>query len=321
MKPLVSILIPSYNAVRWLEKAVESSLSQTWTNREVIVIDDGSIDGSQNLLKPFGEKILLYCRENRGGNPTRNELLSLANGDWVQFLDADDLLLPEKIAAQMATVVENPAADVIYSPQIIEHHRGRQVIREHWDPHDPNGDHDPWAYHLGWKLTQTGGALFRKKALLEVGGWNETQERCQDNEVYFRLLKHGARFERCAQAGSVYRRFEGGSVSTTKLGLLRGEILRLLREGEIYLRQNNQLTRRRLQALNGMRFRLARDLWKSTPREAIQLHNLIHQTLPEFVPGPGEDASRAYRLCYRTFGFKGAEKIAAWTRPLREGSR
>jgi hypothetical protein len=170
---------------------------------------------------------------------------------------------------------------------------------------------------LAWKLTQTGGALFRRETLLAVGGWNEDQVRCQDNELYFRLLKHGARFDRCGYAGSVYRRFEGGSVSTEKVDLLRAEILRLLEEGEDFLKRNDALNSRRLQALNGMRFRLARGLWQTDRAVALNIDRLIHEQYPEFVPRSGEYVSTLYSFCFRFFGFKAAENIASYIRRLK----
>ena len=97
MKPFVSILIPCFNAERWIGIAIESALAQTWRMREIIVIDDGSTDGSREIIRSFGDRIRFEARPNRGGNATRNQLLALSRGDWLQYLDADDYLLPEKI--------------------------------------------------------------------------------------------------------------------------------------------------------------------------------------------------------------------------------
>ena len=102
MCPAYSILIPSHNAVRWVLHAVDSALGQTARGGETIVADDGSTDESQRALASLGDQIQFLRRPNRGGNPTRNELLSLASNNWVQFLDADDYLLPTKIETQFA---------------------------------------------------------------------------------------------------------------------------------------------------------------------------------------------------------------------------
>ena len=314
MAPLVSILVPSHNASRWLDETLQSSLDQTWPETELIVIDDGSTDGSPELLARWQDRATVVLRENRGGNPTRNELLGMARGAWVQFLDADDGLKPDKIARQMAVVEQDPAADVIYSPLVVEHHAGGRVTSERWAPHDPGGDHDAWAYHLAWDLTQTGGALFRRDTLVEVGGWNEAQPCCQDNELFFRLLQAGAKFAYCDHAGAIYRRFEDGSVSTRDPARVRSEILRLLALGEAHLRSRGELTKRRHAAVNNLRFGLARQLWPVLPAIARATMAVIRESDPEFQPAPGRHAPRAYRWCFRLFGFEAAERISGLKR-------
>src|SRR6476660_3331354 len=116
---LVSILIPCFNAERWVSQAIASALVQTWPNKEVIVVDDGSTDGSLKVIKSFGDRIKWESGPNRGGNAARNRLLELSHGEWIQYLDADDHLLPAKIADQLADPKVNDA-DVIYSRVIQE---------------------------------------------------------------------------------------------------------------------------------------------------------------------------------------------------------
>src|SRR5262245_29413048 len=110
--PLVSILIPCFNAVRWIEQAIESALAQTWDDKEVIVVDDGSTDGSLQVIRRFDDRIHWETGPNRGGNAARNRLTELSSGEWLQFLDADDYLLPDKIARQMEFLATQAKADV-----------------------------------------------------------------------------------------------------------------------------------------------------------------------------------------------------------------
>src|SRR5262245_44085768 len=114
MAPLVSILIPCYNAERWVGQAIESALAQTWPVKEVIVVDDGSQDRSLSVIESFANRIRWQAGPNRGGNVARNELLELAQGTWLQFLDADDYLLPEKIAKQAVFLEGHPDTDVVF---------------------------------------------------------------------------------------------------------------------------------------------------------------------------------------------------------------
>lgn len=103
MSKLVSILIPAYNAEKWIKDTIESALGQTWQNKEIIIADDGSTDGTLAIAKSFeGPSVKVVTQENKGASAARNKALSLAQGDYIQWLDADDLLAPSKIALQMA---------------------------------------------------------------------------------------------------------------------------------------------------------------------------------------------------------------------------
>ena len=101
--PLVSILIPSYNAGQWLDATLETALGQTHTPCEVIVVDDGSTDDSLAIAQRFrGRGVVVVPQHNGGASAARNRALSLARGEYIQFLDADDLLAPDKIQRQLA---------------------------------------------------------------------------------------------------------------------------------------------------------------------------------------------------------------------------
>ena len=105
MSPLlVSIIIPCYNSEQYVAEAIQSALDQTYTNCEIIVIDDGSTDGSLEVIKGFGHRIRWETGPNQGGCAARNRGLELSKGEWIQFLDSDDLLPPEKIHAQMTSL-------------------------------------------------------------------------------------------------------------------------------------------------------------------------------------------------------------------------
>ena len=107
MKPLVSILIPAYNAERWIAETVQSAIAQTWPRKEIIIVDDGSTDQTFSIARTFASKeVRVVSQQNHGAAGTRNYALSLSQGDYIQWLDADDLLLPEKVAKQMEAVGE-----------------------------------------------------------------------------------------------------------------------------------------------------------------------------------------------------------------------
>src|SRR5262245_15362018 len=93
MTPLVSVLIPAYNAESWIADTIQSALAQTWPCKEVVVVDDGSTDGTLAVARRFASKnVLVVTQENQGAAAARNRAFSLCQGDYVQWLDADDLL-------------------------------------------------------------------------------------------------------------------------------------------------------------------------------------------------------------------------------------
>jgi len=107
MKPLVSILIPAYNAERWIGQTILSALAQTWPRKEIIVIDDGSRDQTLQVARQFAsEDVFIVAQENQGAAAARNKALQLCQGEYIQWLDADDLLSPDKIAKQAAAAGE-----------------------------------------------------------------------------------------------------------------------------------------------------------------------------------------------------------------------
>jgi glycosyltransferase involved in cell wall biosynthesis len=116
MKPLVSILIPAFNAEQWLPETLRSALAQEWPRTEIIVVDDGSRDQTLAVAKAFAsEHVHVVGQENAGAAAARNKALSLSQGDWIQWLDADDLLAPDKIQKQMEAFEQQPNPRLLLS--------------------------------------------------------------------------------------------------------------------------------------------------------------------------------------------------------------
>jgi len=310
---LVSILIPCFNAERWVAHAIESALAQSWQEKEVIVVDDGSRDGSLDVIKSFGGRIRWETGPNRGGNVARNRLLELAHGEWLQYLDADDYLLPLKIERQMGFLRSHPSCDVVYSPVFWVNWSETKVEQEITAIPEPR---DPWILLARWRLPQTGGPLWRRQAIVNAGRWKADQPCCQEHELYLRLLQSGAEFCYFDECHAAYRHWsQDQTVSKRNRAELRRRRLEIKERMEQFLESRGELTQDRLQALNQARFEIARNAWLEDRRAAAEIVSAIEQRQPGFVPEPPAARGR-YRFIYQTLGFRAAERFAAGKRRL-----
>ena len=114
-RPLVSVVIPTYNHGGYVTGAVDSVLQQSYRPLELVVVDDGSTDGTEKLLQPYGSRIRYLYQENRGVAAARNLGIARSSGELVAFLDADDRWLPDKLEAQVAALAARPEAGLGYT--------------------------------------------------------------------------------------------------------------------------------------------------------------------------------------------------------------
>jgi len=305
MKSSVSIGIPCYNNARWLTQAIESALAQTCPEKEVLVVDDGSTDHSAEIARSFGDRIQFFQTENRGGNHARNLVVQHSTGEWLQFLDADDYLEPEKIARQLAEV--NPeTADVIYSSVLIETGIGAEAHRERSQIDTSN---DLFAQWLAWEIPQTGGALWRKSALESIGGWKENQPCCQEHELYLRALQADLRFVFAPSALAIYRIWSDSTVCRKDPRLVIRVKTGLIDEMCTWLRQRVQWTQIHQRVAGRACFEMARTLAKYDRDAAAEYHRERRDRQLIHLEGPAAPIS--YQVIYRTLGFAFAERFAA----------
>lgn len=306
----VSILIPCFNAQRWIRQAIESALAQSWSDTEVIVVDDGSNDGSLDIIREFNGRIRCESVRNAGANPARNRLLQLARGAWVQYLDADDYLLPDKIAAQARFLEDHPDTDVVFGPVTLEHHERGGTRRELLAIPEP---HDPWILLARWYLPQTGAPLWRRQAIESAGGWKVDQPACQEHELYLRLLMAGKRFRYHDSNGAVYRQWSETTLWRRDQARTRKLRLEIEDRLEAFLASREQLTVERQWAINMSRFESARSAWHESRAEALAIVARVRESMPDFVPA-GRAAPRRYQHAYRWLGFRATEILASWVR-------
>jgi glycosyltransferase involved in cell wall biosynthesis len=302
MTPRVTICIPCFNAERWIGEAVRSALDQTYAEKEVIVVDDGSTDGSLQALAQFGPAIRLLSGGHKGSNFARNLALRSASGEWIQFLDADDYLLPEKIARQFG---EAPTGDVIFSPVFVEKEGERTL-----GPIDATQDiHALW---LSWQLPQTGGCLWRKSALEGIGGWNERTPCCQEYELYLRAVQAGLRFSYAPTPNAVYRIWSEETLCRKDPVQLAEVRTQLFQNHVDWMRARGLLREEHLSLAGRAFFEMGRTLARYDLPRAARYHQQKKRAGLIHLSGPA--APLSYRAVYRVLGFSLAEKVAAGLR-------
>jgi glycosyltransferase involved in cell wall biosynthesis len=191
MKPLVSILIPAYNAEEWIAYALQSAVAQTWQRKEIIVVNDGSSDRTAEVAQGYASKeVAVVSTKNQGAGGARNCALQLCQGDYVQWLDADDLLAPEKVERQLEALqqVGNPRI-LASSPWAYFHRRSsraRFVPTSMWQNLSPV----EWLLKkLGENLhMQTATWLTSRELTAATGPWDTRLITDDDGEYFSRML-------------------------------------------------------------------------------------------------------------------------------------
>jgi glycosyltransferase involved in cell wall biosynthesis len=198
-RPLVSTIIPCFNAELYVRDAICSALGQTYPCTEVIVIDDGSTDGSVDVLKTFGSVIRWETGPNRGGCAARNRGLELARGERIQFLDADDWLYPDKLSRQMECIRTLPEATPVSDWDVVEANQPNRRINA------PDSCENSLPALL-YSSLQTSSPLHHKSNLIRVGGFREDLPCSQERDLHLRLASHGWPIRRIAEPLFAIRR-------------------------------------------------------------------------------------------------------------------
>jgi glycosyltransferase involved in cell wall biosynthesis len=208
-KPLVSILIPAYNAQKWIAYSLQSAIAQTWQRKEIIVIDDGSTDRTAELAQRFasqGVKVVSIT-PNQGLSAAVNHALQLCHGDYIQELDADDLLAPEKIERQLAALRAGDSKRILLSspwaPFYYRTRYARFVQNSLWEDLSPV----EWLLRkLSENIHMQNATWLVSRELAEAAGpWDERLHYDQDGEYFARVLlaSEGTRF--VPETGIFYR--------------------------------------------------------------------------------------------------------------------
>lgn len=182
---LVSVITPTYNRREFIVEAIESVLAQTYPNWQMLIIDDGSTDDSIEVIKPYlkDERIQYFYQENQGQAFARQQALKKAEGEYVAFLDSDNLWLPERLALGVEALKNNHRVDVCYGDLITIDEKGQVISTANMKRY--SGWIAPLMMRQNFVSMNT--TLIRKHAIDRVGGFRSTVTRGDDYDLYFRI--------------------------------------------------------------------------------------------------------------------------------------
>jgi glycosyltransferase involved in cell wall biosynthesis len=212
----VSILIPSHNAEPHLKEAIESALGQTWPNKEVIVVDDGSTDDSLEIAREFANRgVVVLSQPKRGASAARNRAFTASSGAYVKYLDADDLVHTHLLEAQMErisdsdTAVASAAWGRFYNDDLSTFSLSPQIVWRDMDARD-------WLVE-SWMdarpMMQAGIFLIPRPLIEARGGWNETLSLIDDFEFFARILSSASEVRFAPGVPIYYRSGRSGTLS------------------------------------------------------------------------------------------------------------
>lgn len=208
MSDLVSVIIPTYNTGRFIGDAVNSVLAQTYPNIEIIVIDDGSTDNTAEILAQFGGKINVISKQNGGTASALNAGIQMASGEWIKWLSADDVLLPNavQILIDAATSHPNGKNCIFYTPYLYINELG-EVINEFKEPENNHlSQTEQNNLLLDHFIGNGSSGIMHKSIFTRFGMFNEKIRPCEDYEMWLWLcLFHGIKLWRLPDILLKYR--------------------------------------------------------------------------------------------------------------------
>jgi len=315
--PLVSVLITAWNAEPWLAQTLSSVVGQTYADLEAIVVDDGSTDGTLSVARRFeGTRVKVVSQPNSGACSARNRALAEAQGDLVQYLDADDLLAPDKIARQVDRLCREPEGTVASGPyaRFTEHVEDAQFV--------PDGGWRDFTPALRWIIEgwprpfmlASFCYLTPRQVVERAGPWEESLKLNQDGEYFTRVLAGATKLAFCAGAVGYYRSGIEGSISRRKSRASLESLYRTcqLRE-DVVLAHDGSPEARRACAASWQGF--AYTAYPSVPR----LVRAAERRAEELGGTPWlPESGRAYNTARDLLGWKAATRLqglyARWSR-------
>ena len=206
MVPSVSVIIPTYKHRQYVTQAVESVLAQTYKNFEIIVVDDGSTDGTQDILAPFLDRIHYIYQSNQGLSAARNTGIHSSQGQYIAFLDADDLWLPEKLSLQVEKLDSNPEIGLVYSN--MQYLNNSKILPKTAFEINPPQKGKVFNKLFKWNFITMPTVVVRRSSFFERVWFNTSLTSCEDYDAWLRFsIDHT--FDYIDQPLAIYRTGSG----------------------------------------------------------------------------------------------------------------
>ncbi len=209
----VSVIIPAYNAERYIAEAVDSVLAQTWPDVECIVVDDGSTDRTSDIVKRYGDRVKYFYQKNAERSAARNRGITESSGAFIAFLDADDYIAPKKVEEQITFLDTHPECDVVYSRVLYFRDKGSRSFHEINRPSLTGDILDKLLYRNFINLSSP---LLRRAVIDNCGGFDTSLSYNEDWEFWLRLAVSGIRFG-FVDACHLFYRVHSGNTSINRL--------------------------------------------------------------------------------------------------------
>lgn len=302
----VSILIPLYNAEQYIAETIDSILNQTYSNIEIILIDDGSTDNSYEIAQNYAsEKVKVVQQANKGACAARNKALELSTGEYIVFFDADDIMYKDKIKNQIA-LAEKYSDDYIYSSQWIPFTNDIPTTFPLKTSIDKDFDSPIDWLTTSWlnKSGQTGIWLTPKKLIEQAGKWDETLKVNQDGEYFFRVLLKSKGVKFTDNAYLFYRREITTSISNKHIPERASSMLQSYISYEKILDLKDNAEVRKALAFNYVKFIY---IYHKKEKELI---NIAWQRVEKLnVNEKWKIGGKKFQLLCQLIGFKNALKL------------
>ena len=210
----VSVIIPAYNGDLYLSEAIDGVLSQTFGEYEIIVVDDGSTDNTRQIARQYGDRVNYLSQANQGVAASRNLGIAAARGEYIAFLDQDDVFLPHKLASQVELLDRNSSLGLVNSGwQIVDQAGTVKAAVQPWQQIPQLS----CANLIIWKPVFLGAMLFRRSWLERSGGFNSTLSQTPDVDLVMRLAMMGCPAAWVEQTTVKYRQHEANASKNTLL--------------------------------------------------------------------------------------------------------